>query len=56
MSKKTRYDFIKRKHKNYLVLFYENNRYFSIEEVIFRIVFSHPRHISKNHITNLFFF
>ncbi|MCI8446293.1 MAG: hypothetical protein HFH31_02230 [Bacilli bacterium] len=32
MSKKTRYDFIKRKHKNYLVLFYENNRYFSIEE------------------------
>lgn len=29
MSVKTRYEFIKRKHKNYLILFYENNHYFS---------------------------
>ncbi len=32
MSLKTRYDFIKRKHKDYLVLFNENNRYFSCDE------------------------
>ncbi len=32
MSLKTRYDFIKRKHKNYLVLFNEKNRYFSCDQ------------------------
>ena len=32
MSLKTRYDFIKRKHTNYLVLFNENNRYFSCDQ------------------------
>lgn len=31
MSKKTRYDFIKRKHKNYLILFYENDHYSSCD-------------------------
>lgn len=32
MSIKTRYDFIKKKHKDYLILFYKNNRYFSCQE------------------------
>lgn len=32
MSIKTRYHFIKKKHKNNLILFFENNRYFSYEE------------------------
>ena len=32
MSRKTRYDFIKRKHKEYLILFYEKEQYFSYEE------------------------
>lgn len=32
MSIKTRYDFIKRKHDNYLILFYENEHYFSCDQ------------------------
>lgn len=31
MSKKTRYNFIKQKHKEYLILFYEKEHYYSYD-------------------------
>lgn len=37
MSRKTRYEFIKQKHKNYLILFYEKNNYcsYSFDQKLF---------------------